>query len=159
MTGALLPPATALVALLAVVVVVAAFTIFTHTGPLVPVSGDLVGNCDENEIESFDGPPVQLGIDGRLKFRCIIGSADALTVSSGPIEMEPLVTLGGYSQLFITRGTVSADDCTTTGTGSESKELFNGVGVTMTDGDYNYCARYVNPSTINLAVWSVIWGV
>ncbi len=158
LTRALLRPATTLVALLAVVVVVAAFTSFTHTSPVVPVTGDLVGNCDENDLEKIG--TIQLGIDGRLAFRCNTPGA-ALTVSGAPIEMEPAVSTGGYDDLFIVRGAfANADDCTTTGTGSQSIEIVDATEVVITvNGDYNYCATYTNPSTINLAAWSVTWGV
>ncbi len=140
------------------VVVVAAFTSFTHTSPIVPVTGDLVGNCDETALVTIG--TIQLGIDGRVAFKCP-DPGGALTVSGQPIEMKPAVTLGGYDDLFIVKGSfANAVDCTTTSTGSQSFEIADATEVVITaNGGYNYCATYTNPSTTSLAAWSVTWGV
>ncbi len=142
-------PVTALAPLLAVVVVVAAFSTFTHTAPPVAVRGDVKSECADGDLVQKEPDPIDdlpFGYTGGVTFWCGTVSSDpALEVTDGPVELTPSFSFhvdSEYEFLFIypdTETLDTSDDCDTL----SEIEITSGDEVEIPSGDWNYCAQVV----------------
>ncbi len=158
-TEGLLRPATVLVALLAVVLVVVAFTPFTQTVPTLGSNvGDMVANCP-SLTKADPAGSLPLGYDGGVTFECV-GPAAAFVVSGGIALVTPTFILpaGNYTDFYIYPSSatlVSSGDSCTTLTGFQ--QLVTAVEESIPIGSWNYCAEVVNAQSTGLGTFDVDW--
>ncbi len=159
----LIRPATALVAMLAVVSFVVAFTPFSQTFPSVGVIGDLVQNCTSptSLVQKEPAGSLELGYDGGVTFWCDNPTSPAFGVGGGTIQVTPTFTLptGNYTDLYIfdsTDSLIPAENCTDL---LGFQLLESGVEESIPQGNYNYCAQVVNAQTSLLGTFDIQWDV
>ncbi len=156
----LLRPATVLVALLAVVFVVVAFTPFSQNVPTLGSDvGDMLANCAQL-VKADPAGSLPLGYDGGVTFDCDT-AGPAFVVSGGIALVTPTFTLpspSNYPEFGIYDSNdilVSPDRCTDL-TGYQ--QLVTTVEESIPIGTWNYCAEVLNADPANLGTFTVDWA-
>ncbi len=158
-TEGLLRPATVLVALLAVVFVVVAFTPFTQTvPPLTSSVGDLTTTCAN--LVKLDPVSLPLGYDGGITFDC--GTATPAFVVEGETALvTPTFTqpVGSYTEFGIYDSTVTLVSGTSCLALTGYQQLVTAIEESIPVGTWNYCAQVANAQPANMGTFTVAWDV
>jgi hypothetical protein len=138
--------AIAIAAVIAVSMVVAAATLFTHTFPSGVTGAHLSTSCTTLTMGT---PSVPLGT-GTVRFNC--GSSTAALVATGGGPVTPTFSLSGtlYTSVAIVVSAAIGTAC------SGGTTLSSGSGVTPAAGSYDYCASYSGTGT--LTGFSLSWA-
>jgi hypothetical protein len=129
--------AIAIAAVIAVSMVVAAATLFTHTFPSGVTGARLTTTCSTLTM----GTPSAVVGPGTVRFNC--GASSPAFASDGSGAVTPTFTLTGlYTQLSIVSSGAIGTAC------SGGTVLATGTSVTPAAGNYDYCASYLGSGAL-----------
>ncbi len=132
-----------------------AVTLFYHHMPAVSVAQTMNPNCDP---PTASPATVTIGSSGQITFSC--PSASAITVAGSSITAKPIFLDQGfrapYASLWIFHagGSVVTGNCSVR---TGAVQLQNNTFMTLSTGDYNYCAEYVDVGTAGLRPFICRW--
>jgi hypothetical protein len=137
--------AIAIGAFIAVAMVVAAATLFTHTFPSGVTGARLTTSCTTLMM----GTPSAIAGTGTVRFNC--GSSTPALVADGSGPVTPGFSLAGtlYTSLAIVSSAAIGTAC------SGGTVLTSGSAVTPAAGNYDYCATYLGSGA--LTGFSLTW--
>jgi len=131
-------------------------TLWYHHMPAVGASQTLTPNCDPTVA---DVASVGLGSSGQITFECSTTLA-AFSISGGSVSLIPVFVGQGFRAPYTTLWIFNADGGGLTGACSGrtgGAELQNNTSMTLSVGNYNYCAEFVDVGQSGLRGFSVGW--
>jgi hypothetical protein len=146
---------TFLVALSVGIGTVIAVTLFYHHMPTVNVAQTLTPNCDPLTATPAT---VTVGSSGQITFLC--STASALTVAGSSIVTKPVFVDQGFRTPYTTLWLFNAGGSVVTGNCSVrtgAVQLQNNTFTTLSVGNYNYCAEYVDVGQAGLHSFLCRW--